>query len=213
MNQLYQRVNTLSIINNVNKENKKRSQNYYLNNLASSLRKGLCVEKFINCNSMENKKKKPRKRNPADYINKVIEYNRIVYKNKDYNVSQRVLLPEKNTILVRPHTKKFFSLDKNFRYTSDGSYQSLINRTPMSFPVKGRRRINLSFDGRDNNSSKLGSTFDNIFRESLNKDDGNRLFGVERKNIIKNHNLESQAPPFKFGRKHFFIKEEKTSLY
>ena len=148
-------------------------------------------------------KNQSKKINPSKFVNKKNDYNKIRYENKDYNVTQRVIIPDKNYTKIKPNKKKFFSQEKNLRYTSDGSYQSLIDRTPISFPIKGRKKINNSFE----------CDHDLFLRKNIQDDNGVRIFGVERKNIRKNHNYESELPKFKFGRKHFYFKEEKTSLY
>lgn len=67
--------------------------------------------------------------------------------------------------------------------------------------------MNQSFDGT------IKQDHDIFLRKSCKDNDGVRLFGVERKYITKNHNSESEPPAYKFGRKHFFHKEVKTSLY
>ena len=151
-------------------------------------------------------KKQFKKINPENFINKS-NYNKIQYQNKNYNITQRVIIPEKNNAKVKPNKKKFFSIEKNLRYTSSGTYQSLIDRTPIVLPIKGRRRLN--------KSNETGNKPDNdlFLRENIKEKNGTRLFGVERKNITKNHNSESQPEKNKFGRKHFFHKEIKTSLY
>ena len=148
--------------------------------------------------------RKPFKKiNPADFVNKSV-YNKIQFENKNYNITKRVIYPEKNMTKEKPNKKRFFSQEKNLRNTSDGTYRSLINRTPIVFPVKGRKIINKSLESHD------------IFLRDLNnikEDKAVRLFGVERKNITKNHNAESELPEYKFQRKRFFKKEIKTSLY
>ena len=150
--------------------------------------------------------KKFKKINPADFINKS-DYNKIQYENKNYNVTQRVLNPNKNNIKEKPNKKKFFSIEKNLRYTSDGTYQSLIDRTPVILSIKGRKRLNQSFDSGNKPDNDL------FLRQKINENKGIRLFGVERKKISKNHNFESEPEKYKFGRKHFFHKEAKTTLY
>ena len=164
--------------------------------------------------------------NPLKFVNKS-DYNKIKYENNDYNISQRVLIPDKNTLIAKPKNKKFFSMEKNLRHTTDGTYQSLINRTPANLPIKGRKKINLSFDDNSRQDHDL------FLRGKVKERNKGRLFGVERKLITKNRNAESTIPEYKFGRKpflekhnvesiipknisgrkHFFDKEIKTSLY
>ena len=144
--------------------------------------------------------------NPLKFVNKS-DYNKIKYENNDYKISQRVLIPDKNTLKTKPNRKKFFSIENNLRHTSDGTYQSLIDRTPVYTPIKGRKKVNLSFDNNNEQNHDL------FLREKNKKRNEGRLFGVERKNIIKNHNTESTIPEYKVGKRHFFHKEVKTSLY
>jgi len=147
--------------------------------------------------------KKNRKINPSKFVNKSI-YNKIKYESNDYNVTKRVLIPEKNLTKSKPTRKRFFSQERNLRHTTEGSYQSLLDRTPLTFQTKGRKKINRSVDYNDH---------DLFLRKNIENDNTIRLFGVERKNITKNHNLESEPPKFKFGRKHFYFKETSTSIY
>ena len=151
--------------------------------------------------------KKYKKINPADFVNKSA-YHKIKYENKDYNVTQRVIIPEKNIIKEKPNKKRFFSLEKNIRYTSKGNYQSLIDRTPIIFPIKGRKKLNRSYQ-----NTIYRPDHDIFLRKNFIENKNIRIFGVERKIITRNHNAESELPKFKFARKHFFTKEEITSLY
>ena len=151
-------------------------------------------------------KRQLKKINPEIFVNKN-PYNIIKYNNKDYNVTQRVLIPDKNTIKLKPNKKRFFSQEKNLRYTSKGNYQSLIDRTPVILPIKGRKRLNKSFDSGNKPDNDL------FLRENIKENKDIRLFGVERKYITKNHNNESEIPKYTFGRKHFFHQEVKNSLY
>jgi len=147
--------------------------------------------------------KKNNKINPSKFVNKNI-YNKIKYENNDYNITKRVIIPEKNLTKLKPTKKRFFSQERDLRHTTDGSYQSLLDRTPLTFPTKGRKKIIRSVEYKDH---------DLFLRKKIENDNSIRLFGVERKNITKNHNLESEPPKFKFGRKHFYFKETNTSLY
>jgi hypothetical protein len=87
---------------------------------------------------------------------------------------------------------------------------SLLARTPMSFPVRGRKRLNNSLDCGNNLENII--FYDNNNIEDCKKDN-NRLFGVERKYRTKVINVESENPPYKFGRKHFFEKIKKTKIF
>ena len=145
----------------------------------------------------------------ADYYkikNKYDEYNK-------YNFTQRVLLPESNKEKTeKTHRIRICgSQEKDLRHTTDGTIKSLLMRTPVNFQMKGgRKRIKKSFDS--------GNRPDNeIFFEYTIGDlsmIGDRLYGVERKLRSKVINIESETPPFRFGRKHFYDKDiNTTSIY
>ena len=98
---------------------------------------------------------------------------------------------------------------KELRRVGEGSYLSLIARTPVSFPIKGRKRINKSFDCGNKPDSEI--FFDNKIGECVN--DNKKLFGVQRKLRAKLINAESENLPYKFGRKHFFEKIKDSKLF
>ena len=83
--------------------------------------------------------KKNRKINPSKFVNKSI-YNKIKYESNDYNVTKRVLIPEKNLTKSKPTRKRFFSQERNLRHTTEGSYQSLLDRTPLTFQTKEEKK-------------------------------------------------------------------------
>ena len=98
---------------------------------------------------------------------------------------------------------------KELRRVGEGSYLSLIARTPVSFPIKGRKRINKSFDCGNKPDSEI--FFDNKIEQCVN--DNKKLFGVQRKLRAKLINAESENLPYKFGRKHFFEKIKDSKLF
>ena len=134
------------------------------------------------------------------------------YKN-DYNkykFTQRVVCPENDTEKKRINKiRTYGSQEKNSRYTIDGTYKSLMNKTLVVIPIKGRKRMNKSIDC----GNKPDSIIFNENRLDECMKDNNRIFGVERKFRSKVINTESEIQPYKFGRKHFFDKEKTTSLY
>ena len=166
------------------------------------------IAKFINViKKKDNGKDEYNKKYNKDYykIRKkyIVNYNKIDF-------TKRVILPQKNT--EKPPIKKLILLTeqgKALRRLGEGSYNSLIVRTPMSFPVKGRKRINKSFDCGNKPDSEI--FFENKIEECMK--DNNRLFGVERKLRSKVINAESENPPYRFGRKHFFEKMKDTKLF
>ena len=166
------------------------------------------MAKFINV--------KPKNEKKSEDISKIYnpEYYKIKKKFKyDYNkydFTQRVLIPENNIEKRKiSKIKTFVSQEKNLRHTTDGTYRSLMLKTPINFPTRGRKRMNKSFDCGNKPDSEI--FFDNKLEECNKYND--RLFGVERKIRRRIINTESEIPPYKFGRKHFFDKEKSTALY
>lgn len=157
-----------------------------------------------------------RKRKKVRSIDKL--YNADYYKIKNkyanefnrYKFTQRVILPEKN-----PEVKNFQKIktlavqEKNLRHATDGTYKSLMIKTPITFPIKGRKRMNKSFDCGNKPDCPL--FFDDKIEECAK--DNDKLFGVQRKHRTKIINLESEIPPYKFGRKPFFEKCTKSQLF
>ena len=62
-----------------------------------------------------------------------------------YNRQTQLLFKLNQTM---PRTEEYFAVLKELfeDRLGEGSYVSLIARTPVSFPVKGRKRVNKSFD-------------------------------------------------------------------
>ena len=52
-------------------------------------------------------KNQSKKINPSKFVNKKNDYNKIRYENKDYNVTQRVIIPDKNYTKIKPNKKNF----------------------------------------------------------------------------------------------------------
>ena len=166
------------------------------------------IAKFINVN----KKKDVSK----DEYNK--KYNKDYYKIRkkfkiDYNkvdFTKRVINPQKNTEKALPKKLRIMTqAGKELRRVGEGSYLSLIARTPVSFPIKGRKRINKSFDCGNKPDSEI--FFDNKIEQCVN--DNKKLFSVQRKLRAKLINAESENLPYKFGRKHFFEKIKDSKLF
>ncbi len=124
--------------------------------------------------------------------------------------TKRVINPQKNTEKALPKKLRIMTqAGKELRRVGEGSYLSLIARTPVSFPIKGRKRINKSFDCGNKPDSEI--FFDNKIEECVN--DNKKLFGVQRKLRAKLINAESENLPYKFGRKHFFEKIKDSKLF
>ena len=139
-----------------------------------------------------------KKINPYIFINKK-KYTKIKYESSAYYITQRVLYPDKDIIKQKPCAKRILSAEKNKKSVNNGIFKSFIDKTPFSFPVKIRKNINRSFD----NSWKDNDIFLNNNNDLIKTE---RIFGVERKRIYKNHNYESDFPKYKFQKKLFFEK-------
>lgn len=159
---------------------------------------------------------RPKKKKPLQYIDQMYNADYYFIKKKykndfnKYQFTQRVIRPEKNTERAKVNKiKTFEGQGKDLRHTTDGTYRSLMIKTPIYIPIKGRKRINKSMDCGNKPDSEI--FYDNKLEECDKYND--RIFGVERKIRAKIINTESVIPPYKFGRKHFFDKEKSTSLY
>ena len=170
-------------------------QKQKLHPFLSSEKRFELTHSFINGNDLElNHKMKPSKYK-KDYYNIrkkfVDDYNKIDF-------TKRVILPQKNTEKAPPSKLRIYTqLGKDLLRVGEGSYTSLMVRTPMSFPVKGRKRINKSVDCGNKPDAELFWE-DKIEECSKNND---RLFGVERKFRTKLINIESEDKPYKAPKK------------
>ena len=164
------------------------------------------IAKFINTiKRKDNKKDKINKKYQNDYYKIRKKFN-VDYNKIDF--TKRVILPQKN--IEKPPPKKMIIITefgKQLRRFGEGSYTSLIARTPMSFPIKGKKRINKSFD--------CGNRPDNgIFYGKENmKYNNNRPLRVKGKLRTKLINIESETPQCRVGRKHFFDKIKDNILF
>lgn len=133
--------------------------------------------------------------------------NKIRYKNNNFAVTERVLIPEKNKTQMKTTRKKFYrSQEKNLRHETDGSLISLFNKTPDKFIITtGRKKINNSFD---NNLFKLLQHDERNYTLADGNEASVRIFGVERKRITRNHNEETEPEygikPYDY-RKQFWL--------
>ena len=99
---------------------------------------------------------------------------------------------------------------KNLRRLGEGSFLSLMIRTPQSFPIKeGRKRISQSFDCGNKPDRVIFNDFDTTECQK----DNSRLFGAGRKLRTKFFNIESRISPYKLGRKHFFGKINDSKIF
>ena len=168
------------------------------------------IAKFINTNKGKDKSKEIfLKKYNKDYyrIRKKFreEYNKIDF-------TKRVLLPQKDTEKVPPKKMRILTqAGKNLRRVGEGSYMSLMIRTPQSFPIKaGRKRINKSFDCGNKPDHIIFYDYNNTECE---KNNDNGLFGVGRKLRTKLINIESEIPPYRFGKKHYFGKIKDSKIF
>lgn len=85
------------------------------------------------------------------------------------------------------HKKRSASTESN-RHNTDGSFISLMKRTPSSFKVKGKKRVNTSVDGKKNEHGIFTKEF--LFDKNCNG-----LFGVSRK-MKRRHSSEFTSSIF-----------------
>ena len=138
-----------------------------------------------------------KKVDPNKFVNKS-KYSKIRYESRSYYISQRVLYPDKDIQKQRISRKKVYSMEKNSKDIKD-VFKSFITKTPSNYPVKSRNYCNRSYD----NSKKEHDIF---LLKNINEGKTERIFGVERKKIVKNHNYESDLPRLKFSKKLFYDK-------
>ena len=159
---------------------------------------------------------------------KKIERNKKLYNIDGYKIRQklkydynnlkntkRVIFPESNyEKKVEPKRKKrFSSAENNIRHVTDGTFQSLLNRTPDKFIISnGKRKLNSSFQ-------------ENILFYEDKKDlwqiDNDKIFGISHKVRVKNINEESEPTDIfkssynrRIGKKCFYkLERQKSSIY
>jgi len=96
------------------------------------------------------------------------------------------------------------SVEKNSKNHKEGIFKQFIDKTPNIIPNKIGKNVNRSYD-----NMKKGH---DIFLRDKNEDcKTERIFGVERKRIDKNHNYESDLPKYKFCRKLFYDKAKNAN--
>ena len=150
------------------------------------------VAKFINTNKRKDKTK--------EIFNK--KYNKDYYRirkkfREDYNkidFTKRVIIPLR---------------------VGECSFQSLMIRTPQSFPIKeGRKRINKSFDCGNRPDNIIFHDYKNFKNKECQKNNNdNEIFGVGRKLRIKLINFESKISPHKFGKKQYHGKIKDSKIF
>jgi hypothetical protein len=110
------------------------------------------------------------------YLNRFINTNRVINPSENKEPEQK------------RHKRACNSIENKYKLTN-GNILSLINKTPINFPFKGKKRLNVSMDKSTNMFSK----------EFLYDSQYNKLFGVERKgkgfrgNSIENKNILSNS--------------------
>ena len=169
------------------------------------------IAKFINTN----KRKDKTKENLIKKYNK--DYYRIRKKFKEeYNkldFTKRVILPQKNKEKAPQKKMRILTQErKNLLRVGEGSFQSLMIRTPQSFPIKeGRKRKNKSFDCGNRPNSIIFHDYKN--KECQKNNNDNEIFGIGRKLRIKLINFESGISPHKFGKKQYHGKIKDSKIF
>lgn len=129
---------------------KKIDYDYAKDNLEGGL--GYFYNKPLNKNPIKNNNLKFK------YLNRFINTNRVINPSENKEPEQK------------RHKKSCISIDNKYK-RSNGNILSLINKTPINFPPKGRKKLNSSMDRSTNMFSK----------EFLFDTHYTKLFGVERK--------------------------------
>lgn len=165
--------------------------------------------KFLNTMEIKNRKENIDMNSDYSRIKQ-----RLKYDCNKYNRTLRVIFPDKNYEGPQKKTKKKFFGDKEkkLRNTSAGSYASLMDRTPITMPIRGRKRLNKSIDyGNNNSNNREEDKYDFFWKGRRNSIEctNDRLFGVERKKKLKVINLETEPSYLRqCGRKHFKVEDK-----
>lgn len=102
--------------------------------------------------------------------------------------TERVINPSMNNEVVPPKNKRtFYKLRQASLHSTDGSFNSLIMKTPKSFPVRGKKRCN-SVSGKEDH--------DFFSKEFLMDNKANPIPGIQRK--IR-RNFSSSSNPITLG--------------
>lgn len=171
--------------------------------------------RFLNKNMEEYKKEQEIKKNMVknnknkNYCNSMEKNNgKYNYKHRLIN-SERVIYPEKDTEITKIHKKRTYgSVEKDLLHTTDGNLMSLINKTPINFEYKGKKKfLNNSVDNSRREDTNLFSD------DFLNDKKYNRIPGVKRKHLVSNINVETKPYDASLhGRKHFYNKAQHDSI-
>ena len=186
----------------------KRSADKNCSALKDHLKGGL--DKFINNKELKKINRNKKESLESYKISQKLKYN---YNNLDH--TKRVIFPENNyeKKIERKNKKRFCSAENNDRHVTNGTLQSLFDRTPDKFIIpNGRKKLNSSYE-------------ENILfyedKKDMWKIDNDRIFGVPHKVRVKNANEESDPIDIfkgsnnrKRGRKRFInLEQQKTSIF
>ena len=120
--------------------------------------------------------------------------NNLNYEFKRKIITKRVLNPIFNNepeIGVKNITVK--NIDKE-RHSTTGNFKSLIDKTPLIFPIKGKKRINKSYDITNNS---LDINYDNFI-------------GFEKRGKVKNRRIDIETIQYisHLGKRHFSLPKD-----
>ena len=166
--------------NDIKKRNKK------INNRKDNLEGG--IGKFL---SIEIKNENNIKR-PYTSRNNINSF----YKNLNTN---RVIQPNLNNEPSKQIRKRINNSMEKYIYKNNGNIYSLFNKTPISFPIKGKKRVNGSFDKNGVDFFSKDFLYDNKHNPIIGN--GGRL------HLSMYANKETEPKDiFSSGRKHFKTK-------
>jgi hypothetical protein len=169
--------------NDIKKRNKKIN-----NNIKDNLEGG--IGKFL---SRENKIENDIKVRPNTSRNNINNF----YKNLNTN---RVIHPNLNNEETKQIRKRINNSMEKYINKNNGNIFSLLNKTPLSFPIRGKKRVNSSFDNKNGvDIFSKDFLYDNKFNHLLGN--GGKL----HLSVYANKETESKDI-FSSGRKHFKTK-------
>lgn len=120
--------------------------------------------------------------------------NNFNYEFKRKIITKRVLNPIfNNEPEIGVKDIKVKNIDKE-RHSTTGNFKSLIDKTPLIIPIKGKKRINNSYDIKNNS---LDINYDNFI-------------GLEKRGKVKNRRIDIETIQYisHLGKRHFSLPKD-----
>ena len=178
-------IETSTVISNGNdiKKRNKKINNNIKDNLEGGIGKFLSIENIDN-----NKTIRPySSRNNMNSFFKNLNTNRVIHPNLNNETNKQI-------------RKRINHSMEKYINKNNGNINSLFNKTPISFPIKGKKRVNGSFDYKN--------SVDIFSKDFLYDNNYNPVFGNGGKLHLSNYANKENEPKdiFSSGRKHFKTK-------